>query len=142
MRLWHEELIPYLPQKQLCGQHRECCALRGLGWGKSHSVVNYVFTHPYIYLYLYHKKVMDEMKSIGYKIDSSWYFMKYRGKRIGYDDTIDLSAVLLSDNNITEWALGNSNIYPEHNREYYTECLENLKEKNIYLFGERTVYVD
>lgn len=31
MRLWHEELIPLLPRKQLLGQHRECCALRGNG---------------------------------------------------------------------------------------------------------------
>lgn len=33
MRLWHEVLIPKLPRQQLLGQHRECCALRGKGWG-------------------------------------------------------------------------------------------------------------
>ena len=47
MRLWHEDLIPLLPTQQLLGQHREICALRGLSWKKPHSVVNYVFEHPY-----------------------------------------------------------------------------------------------
>jgi len=45
MRLWHEKLIPILPSAQLNGQHQECCALRGNGWGKKHSTVNYVFNH-------------------------------------------------------------------------------------------------
>ena len=39
MRLWHEALISKLPRQQLLGQHRECCALRGAGWGRKHSVV-------------------------------------------------------------------------------------------------------
>ncbi len=48
MRLWHQALIDKLPRQQLLGQHRECAALRGKGWGKPHSVVNYVFEHsPY-----------------------------------------------------------------------------------------------
>ncbi len=33
MRLWHEEIISKLPRQQLLGQHRECAALRGGGWG-------------------------------------------------------------------------------------------------------------
>ena len=44
MRLWHEKLISKLPRQQLLGQHRECCALRGNGWGKKHATVDYVFT--------------------------------------------------------------------------------------------------
>ena len=39
MRLWHQDLIPKLPRPQLLGQHRECCALRGNGWGKKHATV-------------------------------------------------------------------------------------------------------
>ena len=45
MRLWHEALISQLPRPQLLGQHRECCALRGNGWGRKHATVDYVFTH-------------------------------------------------------------------------------------------------
>ena len=44
MRLWHQALIPKLPRPQLLGQHRECCALRGNGWGKKHATVDYVFS--------------------------------------------------------------------------------------------------
>lgn len=33
MRLWHQNLISWLPRQQLLGQHRELAALRGRGWG-------------------------------------------------------------------------------------------------------------
>ena len=79
MRLWHESLLPYLPGRQLLGQHRECCALRGLGWGKPHSVVNYVFEHPLEWLWAYHMKVMGEMKNRGYSHDPLWDSPEYRG---------------------------------------------------------------
>ena len=64
MRLWHEALIPYLPNQQLLGQHRECCALRGKGWGRKHSTVDYVFTHPIEWLFIYHLKVMERMEML------------------------------------------------------------------------------
>lgn len=48
MRLWHQDLIWRLPRQQLLGQHREIAALRGRGWDKPHSTVNYVFQYsPY-----------------------------------------------------------------------------------------------
>ncbi len=62
MRLWHEELIPLLPRKQLLGQHRECCALRGNGWGRKHATVDYVFQHSPYKLYQYHQLILTEMK--------------------------------------------------------------------------------
>ncbi len=46
MRLWAEQLIPNLPQKQLCGQWRECIALLGKGFGRKHKTVDYVFKYP------------------------------------------------------------------------------------------------
>ena len=62
MRLWHQNLIKYLPKNQLLGQHRELCALRGMGFGRKHSTVDYVFTYPYYYLFKFHMIVIDEMK--------------------------------------------------------------------------------
>ena len=59
MRLWHQTLIPLLPRAQLLGQHRECAALRGAGWGRPHATVNYVFTHSPYKLYLYHALIME-----------------------------------------------------------------------------------
>ena len=64
IRLWHEKLLPLLPSAQLNGQHRECCALRGLGWGKKHSTVNYVFNYNRSKLYQYHMIVIAERERI------------------------------------------------------------------------------
>lgn len=80
MRLWHEDLIGHLPRPQLLGQHRECCALRGNGWGKKHATVDYVFTYsPYV-LYQYHTFIMDEMERRGYNVTPEWKEASYRGK--------------------------------------------------------------
>ena len=129
MRLWHEKLIPHLPRQQLLGQHRECCALRGAGWGKSHSTINYVFDHPIEWLWLYHLRVMEEMLNRGYKPDYSWLQITYRGKNtpsIVYSES--------SHPNIDELNTKlSSTIYPEHDKEYLEECLNNLRSKGIYI---------
>ena len=119
MRLWHESLIPHLPRQWLLGQHRECCALRGLGWGKKHSTVDYVFEHSPARLAAYHRKVIDEMWKRGYCPNLMWEDIYYRGKNcadwnrdgsfVGYD----------------------SPIYPEHDDRYLQECVENLRGKGI-----------
>lgn len=118
MRLWHYHLIPYLPRQQLLGQHRECCALRGNGWGKKHATVNYVFKHhPYI-LWNYHVKIMSEMKYRGYNVDGQWWDPCYRGKSC---EKYCIDAFL------------DSYDYPEHNDEYFKECLANLAGKGIII---------
>ena len=83
MRLWHELLLPLLPDPQLRGQHRECCALRGLGWGRKHSTVDYVFQHPIEWLVAYHYHVISEMLNRGYQVDNNWMRVTYRGKSLG-----------------------------------------------------------
>lgn len=120
MRLWHETLIKNLPRQQLLGQHRECCALRGLGWGKKHATVNYVFRHPYSKLFTYHCKVMHEMSRRGYKVAPEWLDHTYRGKRLGYDKS-----------EFTE--LKDVSSYDEHNEAYLKECVDNLKQKGVVL---------
>ena len=125
MRLWHQKLIPYLPRQQLLGQHRECCALRGKGWGKKHSVVNYVFTYTPDELVAYHYLVMNEMIARGYHPDEIWLNPHWRGSTFGedkdwcYQDTVD---------DIYEC---NGMIYDEHNDAYLRECIENLRGKGI-----------
>ncbi len=118
MRLWHEKLIPLLPREQLLGQHRECCALRGNGWGKKHSTVDYVFTHSAYKLFCYHKLIIKEMKTRGYKPDKLWENPLHRGK------TCKPFKELLS-------TAKTSPIYNEHDEEYLKECIDNLKEKGI-----------
>ena len=127
MRLWHYKLIPFLPDRktsgdpkksQLNGLHSECCALRGLGWGKKHATVDYVFKHPPIVLYWYHCKVMQEMHRRGYKIEKKWLNCLYRGKKC--------------DMALPGW-VGRSDLmrYPEHNDSYMRECIDNLKQKGV-----------
>lgn len=119
MRLWHEELLPHLPRQQLLGQHRECAALRGAGWGRKHSVVNYVFTHLPNKLVAYHYRVMDEMERRGYHPDSIWRDPEWRGNKLGKCE--DWASV-------EEFA---GLVYAEHDDEYLQECLDNLKSKGI-----------
>ena len=129
IRIWHQDLISKLPRQQLLGQHRECCALRGKGWGRNHSVVNYVFTHVPERLVAYHWLIMDEMEKRGYHPDKIWDKVEYRGKELGYqtdwcdEDIVDVYYNLPKDHLI----------YPEHNEDYLKECLDNLKSKGIEL---------
>lgn len=133
MRLWHEALIPYLPRQQLLGQHRECCALRGKGWGKPHATVNYVFGHSFERLVAYHMLIIHEMKLRGYKVDELWELFAYRGKQYGLcPGCVDYFniACLVQESKI----LGH-HVYPEHNDDYLRECLDNLRNKGIILEG-------
>jgi len=117
MRLWHQELIPYLPRQQLLGQHRECCVLRGNGWNKRHIVIDYIFRYTHFHLFQYHKKVMAEMSRRNYKADILWLNPKYRGKKC--NPIIELC----------EYKIDTTIIYKEHNDKYLKECIENLSAK-------------
>lgn len=118
MRLWHEALIEQLPREQLLGQHRECAALRGRGWGKKHSLVDYVFTYSPYKLYQYHRLIIEEMIIRGYKPDILWLNPCYRGKNEAPYESLPLLKVT-------------SPIYPEHDDRYLKSCIENLKKKDV-----------
>jgi uncharacterized protein (TIGR02328 family) len=120
MRLWHQLLIEKLPRNQLSGQHRECCALRGNGWGKKHRIVDYVFTHSPYMLYEYHLLIMAEMTKRGYNIDKLWFSSLYRGKICNPYTYEEL-----------DYEIHDRIIYKEHNTEYLKECLANLLAKCI-----------
>ena len=127
MRLWHQDLIPHLPRQQLLGQHRECCALRGAGWGKKHSVVNYVFTYKSEYLVAYHCLIIDEMVRRGYKPDPIWRKVNWRGNTLQEQDG-------WCDENVVNFLLEYTKpIYSEHNEDYLKECLDNLAGKGIII---------
>ena len=162
MRLWHQSLIPLLPRSQLLGQHRECAALRGGGWGKPHRTVNYVFLHPWQSLYRYHRLVMDEMERRGYRVDPLWKAAEYRGKRrpawepdgegsgregsgkegsskegSGKEGAGEQgSGEQGSDGDVPDMPIPSQGavlIYPEHDEAYLRECLGNLLAKGIDL---------
>ena len=130
MRLWHQDLISKLPRQQLLGQHRECCALRGNGWGRRHSVVNYVFEYDPSYLVAYHYLIMDEMIHRGYNPDRTWYKVNWRGSTLQEQDGwADKDEVI----RLWENAQEGCHIYFEHNAEYFKECIDNLAGKGVII---------
>lgn len=125
MRLWHEEMLGKLPRQQLLGQHRECCALRGLGWKKKHSTVQYALNDDFEKLVVYHQRVINEMINRGYNVDNKWRNLNYRGKIIGYDSNIS--------NKKINFYNSRKIVYDYHNKNYYNECVQNLASKGVFL---------
>lgn len=132
MRLWHEELIPYLSNQRLSAQHRECCALRGLGWGRKHKTVDYVFKYTRLKLFLYHTKVMCEMKRRKFNVDEKWLDCNYRGKYC-VPDNFEISKGFARRLINQMYGMYKQSIYPEHNDEYLKECLDLLEKKGEHI---------
>lgn len=126
MRLWHQSLLSKLPQKQLCGQWRECAALLGNGWGKKHSVVNYVFDHSESFLVAYSILVFFEMKRRGYNPNPK--MMRNQLLKRYSEEEVNKFIVLGKD--ISRRGLI---IYKEHDNNYLKECILNLKNKGIVI---------
>lgn len=131
MRLWHYKLIEVLDVKRLLGQHRECCALRGNGWRKNHSTVDYVFKyHPHC-LFSYHKDVMNQMETRGFNVTQAWWDKNYRGKNcrpwredeLACEDPVEIP-------------------YPEHNKQYLKKCVSLLKKKNYEFYKDLEKKID
>ena len=122
MRLWHEDLLSILPDKQLLSQHRECCALRGRGWGRKHSTVDYVFDQPREHLVAYHWKVMNEMEHREMAPDKAWFNPSYCGKILGYKSTNPQVRELIQ-------RMVDKTVYAEHDHKYLSSCATNLIEK-------------
>lgn len=129
MRLWPDKMLPFLSDQHILGQHRECCALRGGGWGKKHSTVDYVFTHPPYILEAYHFKVMTEMAMRGFKITPDWKQKGYRGKTErpwNHEDLYGEDCIYKDD-----IPYPRANFYEEHNEAYWQLCLTNLSDKGF-----------
>lgn len=117
MRLWHKDLIPYLPRQQLIAQWRECCAIASNLANKgtpNHLLVNKILDYPICQFWIYSKLIIDEMEFRGYKVSgiSKNNFQKH------YD--------LLKNNNFDSTCF----IFKDwHNEGYLKQCLYNLQEK-------------
>ena len=111
MRLWQQEIIPYLPKSQLLAQWRELNSI--FKKQDKHILIKYIYNYPKSYLKLYSDKVILEMKRRGYKIKS---MLNYENYFVG-----------VYTNGTEKFA--------EHNYEYLTICYWNLREK--YLRGQK-----
>ena len=113
-------MLNEIDSSRLNGQHRECCALRGGGWGRKHSTVDYVFTYPPIYLYRYHMLVLVERKKRLFSVDGAWFIPRYRGQKLPMWTKEELGVYK-----------GENPIYKEHDDAYLHECIRNLQSKGI-----------
>lgn len=111
MRLWHTDIIEFLPQSQLVAQWRELNSI--YKDQPNHILINYVYSYPKSYLKAYSDKVLDEMRKRGISVRS---MDKY--------DTYFAGVVE---------ATGDER-FAEHNDEYFMICYYNLREK--YLRGQ------
>ena len=113
MRLWHKDLIPYLPRQQLMGQWREVCAIaRNIekNGTPNHVLVNKIMDYPPEHFNTYALKVYNEMTDRGYRAE--WERFKPRDGS---------GTVLLADDRelFKDW----------HTNRYMRQCLSNLQEK-------------
>lgn len=113
-KLWDERVLPILPTQQLLHLHRELCRLRGKSLGKGNPV--YVWRSPFRMLYLYHLKVIAEMRARKWKPSASWENILYRGK----------SCDTMSDEQMFP-ALGLLKRYAEHDDAHFQACLDRIK---------------
>lgn len=115
MRLWHKDLIPVLPNKQLLGQWRECCCIArniAINGTPNHLLVNKVMQYPYYEFCAYTSMVAAELAKRGYNIDFT-RFAKY-----GYDAP-EANATYELGHIFAGW----------HNDRYLLQCVINLQEK-------------
>ena len=110
MRLWHKDLIPYLPRQQLLGQWRECCLIAkniAENGTPNHVLVNKVTRYDDEHFLTYSYQVYMEMYKRNYHADITSLFKHKYGN-------VDFSGDLFPG-----W----------HNDRYLAQCLANLQEK-------------
>lgn len=122
MRLWHIDLIGYLPKSQLIAQWRELNSI--FKKQDNHILINYIYNYPKSYLKNYAIKVKNEMYKRGYKINSF----------ANYNNYFNHNSPMGTANYCFVIARGIER-FQEHNNEYLTICYYNLKEK--YLRGQK-----
>lgn len=115
MRLWHKDLIPYLPKKQLQGQWRELNSIYKLQ--NKHILINFIYEYDFGHLLAYNNLIIYEMGKRGYKINltnADNFFLplikKCGGFKIPFYEN-------LFENKM--------------NNRYLKQCLYNLEEKAV-----------
>ena len=112
VRLWHKDLIPYLPRQQLMGQWREVCAIArniAVNGTPNHVLVNKVLDYGAGHLNQYAYEICAEALSRGYKVDFD-RFIQHRPQPIEGCSHEEI---------FKDW----------HNARYLRQCLYNMQEK-------------
>lgn len=124
MRIWHYELLPYLPELQFKGQLRELVAIMRDIKSKgttNHILINKVMEYPKTQLSKYFYLYRDE------------YYRRY-GKVVNEQYSFDFShfaptAVYWGEHLFEGW----------HNKEYLRVCYANLYEKHKFGVGKSKI---
>lgn len=116
MRLWHKDLIPYLPHQQLVAQWRECCAICS-NWANkgspNHLLVNKVMEYSKTDLKDYTNLILLELDIRNYNVSAiakknfMKNFLKIKTEEYIHDPMFE------------NW----------HTDRYLKQCLLNLQEK-------------
>lgn len=119
MRMWHKDLISYLPRKQLLSQWRELSAIVGSiqkHGTPNHILVNNVLNYPLTHFEAYTNLIDNEMVRRGYKVANS-----VRNKICNFCYNSRSTAVndITYDQLYSGW----------HNERYLKQCMANLEEK-------------
>ena len=111
MRIWHYELIPYLPKSQLwlLAQWRELNSI--FVKQDNHILINYIYNYPKDYLLDYTNLVLQEFDNRGYKVKKMDNYNNYFKDLLGKTVSREFLA------------------YEEHNDFYLLVCYYNLAEK-------------
>ena len=113
MRLWHKDLIPLLPRKQLLAQWRECCCITrniSVNGTPNHLLVNPVLDYPLSHLWSYGNRIYVEMLYRGFSADLDKLAKYFPGE--------------------TQKLLPMSRIWASwHTPRYLIQCYYNLQEK-------------
>jgi uncharacterized protein (TIGR02328 family) len=132
MRLWHCELLPYLPDAQFKGQLRELVAIMH-DWrdkGKTnHLLINRVMNFEKSHLCWYFELYKQEYE----KRYNKQIIDKRYGKPINpniVDEFKDFCKL-----NIVDFVL----FYPWHNKDYLRVCMANLYEKHVFGIGKSRI---
>ena len=116
MRLWHYQLIPYLPRQQLLSQWRECVCIAKSIHDKgtpNHILVNKIIDYPISEFNDYCNIVLVEMVKRGYNVSESSINKLEDYVGFGVDSDKQYSHPFRS------W----------HTLRYLNQCLFNLEEK-------------
>lgn len=128
MRLWHKDLIQYLPRQQLLGQWRECCMIAKNIAEKgtpNHILVNKIMNYPMAHFVTYGTEVADEMRRRSYQCNSLKFYdyFSWSGAvtpQLIRDGVRDLAILFVPHEELfSEW----------HNDNYFRQCYYNLQEK-------------
>lgn len=140
MRLWHYELLPYLPDLQFKGQLRELTAIMR-SWRDSgttnHILINKVMEYDKKHLTSYFLRYREEYRKRYHKeIDRGivWEFLEFANYKKDEDYkfsilTNEIISVRLVKNIFSDW----------HNKEYLRVCLSNLYEKHFFGVGKSRI---